>query len=740
MKSWKFIITSFLFFYIGQVSRLAAQPYPVTVTINVIPPSGVSLAEYQVSQAPKVMASIILTDLEKPTFKVRLKLTIAGNGILLTTSRNAILPPVDLIAGQAVVLDQASLAGYFDIGTMDISGVNRSLFIQRGQTLPEGTYNICLEAFDYNRPDGLPVSNTGCTIAQLELYDPPILNPPDFSNTILFDMQPPLFQQGFFTWQPMHTGVFPVDYNLRIYRQQGEGMKLPDNITMEYAPPYISIRTTNLFYHLSPTDPPLMPDEKYYAIVQVVPVQYPALFKNNGNSQRVVFTINTLDGVVCERPQEYRGVGVRPGIALDWKSFKACDAYVTEYYDLADEVRLYQDAEIKTGSLLTDTIRSVVSEHVYILRTGCVCIGDTLYTDTIRVHFKRPKATVPPFACGVENGGIAGIQSYLPALHANDTIVAADIQVIIRQASGSNGHFSGKGHIVVPYLKYARVNVTFTDITVNDEYRMTDGELKVIGVGQNIIGDNTLAGILTLLEGLDDLSDLLGEAAEILSMLDALLLEMAENMPPWLIQEILDIKGIIANPPEGADLAALQEKLKKLESERKDWERLYWEIIMEALVNLDEYYSQNGESIKNAYFNQVVNFPKISQTQKDDPVNNNPEPRTLKKAGIRTKTVSQTEFKADYPQLGNNFNQLYTAREEYLSMRVLGKIEDELNIENIQDFIKHVKMIGYDMIKLIGVEFKARDFDMDKISEDPDLKLIVMDIAKQSIYKIIYQL
>lgn len=734
MKSWKFIILSFLLFFIGQVSRLAAQPYPVTVTINVIPPSGVSLAEYQVSQTPKVMASIILTDLEKPTFKVRLKLTIAGNGILLTTSRNAILPPVDLVAGQAVTLDQTALAGYFDISTMDISGVDRNVFIRRGQTLPEGTYNICLEAYDYNRPDGLPVSNTGCAIAQLELYDPPILNPPDFSNTILFDMQPPLFQQGLFTWQPMHTGIFPVEYNLRIYRQLGEGMKLPDNITMEYTPPYISIRTTNLFYHLSPTDPPLMPDEKYYAVVQVVPVQYPALFKNNGNSQRVVFTINTLDGVVCERPQEYRGVGVRPGIALDWKTFKACDAYVTEYYDLADEVRMYQDAEIRTGSLLTDTIRSVVSDHVYILRTGCVCIGDTLYTDTIRVHFKRPKATVPPFACGVENGGIAGIQSYLPALHANDTIVAADIRVIIRQASGSNGHFSGKGHIVVPYLKYARVNVTFTNITVNDEYRMIDGELKVIGVGQNIIGDNTLAGILTLLEGLDDLSDLLGETAEILSMLDALLLEMADNMPPWLIQEILDIKGIIANPPEGADVAALQEKLKKLESERKEWEMLYWDEIIEGVKYLDSVYQAQAQSLLLEYTDKSESFQVISSDASSFSM---PIGMT-----ISYEEVTQEEVETATPGIISAAQQFKTAEENYASMILIDKLEESLseNINSVQTLVEIFKQVGMNIISEIGNEFKKHNWDMDEISADTTIVTKVTTFINQAIIKVFHRL
>ncbi|MCO6461095.1 MAG: hypothetical protein J5I59_06805 [Saprospiraceae bacterium] len=732
MKSWRFIRILICIAVIGMALRLEAQPYPVTVTINVTSPAGVSLPEYQVSSVPSIMATLILTDPEKPVFMVRLKLTIAGSGILLRTSDLAVLPPVELISGQPVMLDQNTLARYFDISTLEVSGMDRNVFIQRGQVLPEGTYSICLEAYDYHRPQGLPVSNTGCAVASLELYDPPILNPPDFANSVIFDQEPPVFQQGLFTWQPMHPMNIPVEYNLRIYKKEDVLPALPGKDILEYTPPYISIRTPALSYRLAPQDPPLMPDVQYFAVVQVVPQGYPAAFKNKGISQEVSFVINPEEEDPCEKPVEYKGAGIREGIALEWKMYRACEGYVTEYYDIADYALQYQDAEIDTGDRLADTIRQVLSDHEYVLRTGCICSRDTLYTDTIRIHYKRPKATVPPFACGMENGGIAGIQSYLPALHANDTIVAADIQVIISQASGSNGHFSGKGHIVVPYLKYARVNVTFTNIIVNDEYRMTDGELKVIGVGQNIIGDDILNAINDILEGMDDLSDLLGETAEILSMLDALLLEMADNMPPWLIQEILEIKGMIANPPEGADLAALQEKLKNLEGERKDWEMLYWNEIIEGVKYLDSVYQAQAEEIAAEYVGNSGSFEIIEfrDNESGEPDEN----------GSNFKEINIEDSFEMSPEIEQAITEFSQAEDEYATLILIDKVEDELNIETVKDLLYVFKAVGMNVITLIGDEFRLRDWDMVVIEADTELVGIVSNIIKQSIIKTFHRL
>lgn len=81
--------------------------------------------------------------------------------------------------------------------------------------------------------------------------------------------------------------IFPVEYYLEIFRGLPAMNMLPGGAIMNQTAPYISIRTMNTFYSLSPLDPPLLQEDDYYAVVRIVPINYPAIFKNNGKSQFV---------------------------------------------------------------------------------------------------------------------------------------------------------------------------------------------------------------------------------------------------------------------------------------------------------------------------------------------------------------------------------------------------------------------------------------------------------------------
>jgi hypothetical protein len=202
------LVIALIFLLNCTIFKINAQVFPVQANITVSQPLGVSIAELQQSTTPKIQASFLLADLNKPTYAVRLKLSIEGKGIIIKTKPSVALPPVNLFPGIPVIIDQQSLDQYLQIGNLDIIGIDPAKFIQSGLRLPEGSYNICIEAYDLNNPNGLPVSNKACNIVQFVEYDPPLLMPPDFQNTILFESQPPVFQQGLFTWQPMHFGFF----------------------------------------------------------------------------------------------------------------------------------------------------------------------------------------------------------------------------------------------------------------------------------------------------------------------------------------------------------------------------------------------------------------------------------------------------------------------------------------------------------------------------------------------------
>lgn len=253
-------------------------------------------------------------------------------------------------------------------------------------------------------------------------------------------------------------------------------------------------------------------------------------------------------------------------------------------------------------------------------------------------------------------------------------------------------------------------------------------------MGQNVIGDDALGAIMTILEGMDEWSDILGEAAAILDMLDQLLLQMAENMPPWLIQEILAIKGMIANPPDGANIDELMARLKELEGERKVWERLYWEIIIDGYKNLDSIYIQNSESIISAYQNATQFMPGANESNPPmSYTNDKPLPANI---ASMSATLNMQQLSETFPDLKTRYENFNLARQQYSTLKILNKIEDELDISTVEVLIDQIKIIGLDIIDEIGKEFKARNFDKDLITNDPTLELKVIDILLTSITKI----
>ena len=158
----KIMLTGIIFFLVS-ITHLASQNYPVQVTCNVIPPVGVSLAELQSPLSPGFQVTAVLTDLGRPSYDVRLRLTIEGQGIVLRTRNEAVLPAIRLLSGEVKVLDPGMIKPYLDVNNLDIDGISKEQFIKAGMRLPEGPYNFCIEAMDYHRIPSLPVSKSRCS-------------------------------------------------------------------------------------------------------------------------------------------------------------------------------------------------------------------------------------------------------------------------------------------------------------------------------------------------------------------------------------------------------------------------------------------------------------------------------------------------------------------------------------------------------------------------------------------------
>ena len=722
-------------------SRVNAQVYPVQISVNIMPPVGVSLAEFQRSNPGRLQGTLILTDLNRPVFRVRLRLIIQGQNFTLRTRESAFFPPLNLQAGQPVSLDQSVLLPYFNIDNLEVLGVDREQFIRRGMRMPEGPYSFCLEAVDYNRPEGLSVSNTACAVSMVEEYDPPLLMQPDFTNQLLFENQPPEFQQALFTWQPQHTGVFPVEYELRIFRGAPAMKDLPGNVIREHTPPYIRVKTISTFYNLSPLDPPLLRDERYYAEVQIFPIGYPAIFKNNGTSPFIQFYAGSEESSNCTAPLELQGTGLRQGIFLQWKNYNYCAEYITHYYDEAAPHNQYQSTLLRQNYSLSDTITKISSNRNYIIRTGCKCGLDTLYSDTIRIAFSRPKAQVPPYACGIETPMEAPLPELLRELQKDDTIIAADLKVIVRKAQGTDGIFTGIGHIEVPHFKYARVNAVFDHITVNDEYRMIRGEIKVIGVGQNILSDELVEMLNEITDGLDTLNERLDDGITVLDTLNAIRDLLDENIPPWLIDSIKQIQDLIAQTEDDGERERLEKILEDLNKKKQEWELMYINMVLSMVEEKFEECDSLKSSIENNYNEKASVFKDVTLIGGPDRAPPKIDQLDKKDLGVKIVKINRSTLTENFPEMTTKYTNYLAARKNYAECTLIDKINTEIKgNNNTVKFALNLKRVGADIIGPMRAIFERHDWDVEAIHADVGLREEVREILNNAITKLYYKL
>lgn len=736
-------ITFLLIFIISVIkipTPVCGQSYPVQITVNILPPIGVSLAEMQADMAGKMQGTMILTDLTRPSYDVKLKLIIEGQNFILQTKNNLSLPPIRLFAGQPLLVDQSVLLPYFNIENLDIQGIDRQTFIRRGLRMPEGPYNFCLEAYDFHRPEEIAISNRACGSAIVAEYDPPMLMPPDFTNQMLFENQPPAFQQALFTWQPQHLGLFPVEYELRIYRGKPGMNHLPQGVIQNQTAPYIKIKTSNTFYSLSPFDPPLLNEDRYYAEVQIFPINYPAIFKNFGTSQIIEFNLTSNESNNCTAPEQLNGAAIRKGIALNWKSYNYCDKYITHYYDENKPENKYQLLQLKQNEALTDTVTKVFSAHTYILRTGCQCGNDTLYSDTIRITYNRPKAKIPPFECGAPKDMEGPLPELLPQLNVNDTVIAADLRMIVRTAKGSNGIFTGIGHVEIPYFKYAKVNALFDHITLNDEYRMIDGEIKIVGVGQNVLSDDLIKLMNDFIDATQNISDGLGEFNDFLDSLNLTRDLLKDNMPPTLIDSITLIENLIAQTTDDGQREQLEKLLEELNKQKTKWELMYINIIIELVENQFDTCSTQSTQLLENYNNTAKTFHDVTLINGE---NRSPPMETqldTKGYAVKTFSISNNDIQAKYPSMTEKYTQYLVARKDYAVCKMIDKIQNNLGTDNVLVFAWNLKQVGADIIKPLREIFEEKNWDMAAIDKDESLRSRSELILIKAIEKIYYKL
>ena len=268
----------------------------VTLTTQVIPPYSTYLDDY-INQNKLF---VILRNNTSVNQILRLRGTLEGNNGVLITIPETFIPaiPIELAPKQVLQLSGNALREYFSESVLKIEGISRNEITQ-GNGLPEGSYQLCLQALGYKsgvpRSQGSPL---GCTRFDLRQFEPPFIIQPVCGNSVNV-IQP---QNVLFTWS-VPAGARPdqVEYLVKIIELNPQGIDPNQAMLSANAPPLFEkvVKTNSYIYSLA--DPKLEAGRKYAFRVTARTNTTsrrgrrgdPLNFRNNGHSQVCTFTYGT---------------------------------------------------------------------------------------------------------------------------------------------------------------------------------------------------------------------------------------------------------------------------------------------------------------------------------------------------------------------------------------------------------------------------------------------------------------
>ena len=464
-KEWN--IALIIIFAIA-ISSAMAQTFPVRVTPVLTPPYTPFLTDYTDPGAERLTLQIMLNDLTVTEFRTKLRMTIEGVGITITSNPNYVPPPISLQGGVPQLIYGSDIAGYFKMSNLVFQGLNPNEVQKNGGRLPEGIYRISFEVLDYNR--NTVVSNKGSATAWMILNDPPFINLP-VNNAKIKPLNP---QNIVFQWTPRHRGspnaAFTTDYDVKLVEIWPAGRNPFDAINTSR--PIFEATTSATMVVYGPAETPLVLGREYALQVRARDNGGRDVFKNNGYSEVVRF----IYGDECPMPSGLNADDINVSKArMRWQGNGQNSDYLLRYREKKEGARWFEEKTHQSYYNVNGLRPGTTYE--YTLAGECdIYQSDFTGIQSFTTLAENPNA----FVCADPNAVNIDGSPPLPALFTNDFIHAGGFDVVVNKATGSNGRFSGEGLAVVPWFNSAKVRVTFENIGVNTSHQLTAGEIKSV--------------------------------------------------------------------------------------------------------------------------------------------------------------------------------------------------------------------------------------------------------------------
>lgn len=294
----------------------------VNIQVTVLPPYQSNITVYG-SRPDLVLINLVNTSSQE--LSIQLHGTISGdNGIMLSTKAHTksaqpiILPPLGTIQ-----LNGVEVSDMFNLSQIDMVGISESDFIN-GSGLPEGMYNFCVRAYNYNDLSQAlsPEEPQGCTMLSISSNEPPVITSP-YEDQQISEVTGAM---GFnISWMTVGApaGVY---YNLKMVEVLGN--QNPKDV-FNSANPIFEMPVQGNFFFYGPQYPRLVTGRQYVLAVQAVDPLQTTSFRNNGQSELVTFTYGGDDIwdaadsalVVADRNAREQAVGPKAGDAIEDNEF-----------------------------------------------------------------------------------------------------------------------------------------------------------------------------------------------------------------------------------------------------------------------------------------------------------------------------------------------------------------------------------------------------------------------------------
>ena len=254
----------------------------VNLQVRILPPYQSKITNY--ASRPDLIL-LTLTNMQTASQEVQLKGTVTGdNGISLSLKQGyRSASPILLGPLETKMLNGNDIMELFNSNNLDYVGLTERDFIN-GTGLPEGNYDFCIRAFDYNSPS-VPLSGEqplGCTLLSITDLEPPTIISPFNEQEVMN----PGVQTFAITWSTPPSAPPTLEYNVRLVE-----MIVPRN-------PAEAIWNTNPIFERSvhgntilygPSEPQLTPGRQYALAIEAKDPFGKVSIRNQGRSEVVMF-------------------------------------------------------------------------------------------------------------------------------------------------------------------------------------------------------------------------------------------------------------------------------------------------------------------------------------------------------------------------------------------------------------------------------------------------------------------